>query len=356
MNRRALIAALLASTLAGAAAPVMAAQAETAKDLFAGAWLFYRSAFVAEDGRVIDNANGDISHSEGQGYGMLLAVAASDRQTFERIWRWTEDNLMVRDDALAAWKWDPASDPHVADPNNASDGDLLIAWALLRAYRQWSAPEYFAAARRIVRAINRANVVDYAGWTYLLPGAEGFRTEAPEEGLVVNLSYWIFPALAELEVFAPEFPADRLIDSGLKLLREARFGAADLPADWTAIGPGGFSSSDQFPTTFGYNAIRIPLYLAWYSADAQPLLAPFDSLWARIPEPSVIDLTSGKAIDRMYDPGYSAIVNLLACAEGRSLAAEPARTLEMDRYYPSTLSMLSLLALVERYPQCLDSQ
>ena len=41
------------------------------------------------DGRVVDNVNGGISHPESQGYGMLLAIAAGDRDTFERIWSFT---------------------------------------------------------------------------------------------------------------------------------------------------------------------------------------------------------------------------------------------------------------------------
>ncbi len=40
-------------------------------------WRLFIKRFLASDGRVIDNGNGDISHTEGQGYGMLLAVAFS---------------------------------------------------------------------------------------------------------------------------------------------------------------------------------------------------------------------------------------------------------------------------------------
>ncbi len=68
-------------------------------------WRAYRERFVTPQGRVVDTGNGGISHSEGQGYGMLLAVAADDRATFERIWTWTRANLMVRDDQLLAWRW-----------------------------------------------------------------------------------------------------------------------------------------------------------------------------------------------------------------------------------------------------------
>src|SRR5436309_1896309 len=44
----------------------------------AWAWRSYKARFVTDQGRVVDTANGRISHSESQGYGMLLAVAAGD--------------------------------------------------------------------------------------------------------------------------------------------------------------------------------------------------------------------------------------------------------------------------------------
>ena len=95
------------------------------------AWRRYAERFLLPEGRIVDTGNKGISHSEGQGYGMLLAVAGGDRAAFDRLWGWTQRVLMVRGDGLAAWRWTP--DGGVADRNNASDGDMLIAWALLRA-------------------------------------------------------------------------------------------------------------------------------------------------------------------------------------------------------------------------------
>ena len=49
------------------------------------AWRMYVKRFVSPQGRVIDDANGDISHSEGQGYAMLIAARLKDRATFDRL-------------------------------------------------------------------------------------------------------------------------------------------------------------------------------------------------------------------------------------------------------------------------------
>ncbi len=113
------------------------------------AWQAYKQRFITSTGRVIDTANGQISHSEGQGYGMLLAVAANDRGTFDRLWNWTRANLMVRDDQLIAWRWTPGQRPPITDMNNATDGDILIAWALAEAAELWGDVSYrFRAPHR----------------------------------------------------------------------------------------------------------------------------------------------------------------------------------------------------------------
>ena len=191
-RRRALAAIWLMSILFCATLQTAAAN-ETAKadphthmleaDWVMDAWRTYQSKFISPEGRVIDDANGGISHSEGQGYGMLIAVRAGDRAGFDRLWTWTRANLELRGDYLAAWRWDPAHDPHVADRNSATDGDLLIAWALSEAGAKWD-PAYAAAARSI--------------GPLLLPGAQGFGPSERPDGPVVNLSYWIFPALDRL--------------------------------------------------------------------------------------------------------------------------------------------------------------
>lgn len=43
------------------------------------AWESYKSRFMMPDGRIIDTGNGNVSHTEGQGFAMLLAVANNDR-------------------------------------------------------------------------------------------------------------------------------------------------------------------------------------------------------------------------------------------------------------------------------------
>src|ERR1041385_3970391 len=77
-------------------------------DIIDAEWGKYRDRFVTDQGRVIDTRNRGISHTEGQGWGMLFAETAGDRVSFDRIWNWTQSKLQRRDTALFAWRWDPA--------------------------------------------------------------------------------------------------------------------------------------------------------------------------------------------------------------------------------------------------------
>src|SRR6185312_7176546 len=105
--------------------------------------------------------------TEGQGWAMLFAESFDDRATFDRVWGWTRDRLRRPDSALFAWRWDPNGDKPVADSNNATDGDILIAWALVRAAKRWHAPEYTHAARPMLMEI-RSKLIERVGDTLVL--------------------------------------------------------------------------------------------------------------------------------------------------------------------------------------------
>jgi endoglucanase len=328
------------------------------QDYVVGAWWLYKSEFL-DNGRIVDRANGNISHSEGQGYGMLLAVAADDRDTFETIWNWTHKELHVRGDNLAAWKWDPNANPHVSDQNNATDGDLLIAWALMRAGKRWKAPNYTDAARAIAGAIGRKAVID-AGATgkVLLPAASGFSAGEQPDGPVVNLSYWIFPAIRDLGAINPDFPSEALIASGTTLIKTARFGSSQLPSDWISLKGEQPEPAQKFAKNFGYEAVRIPLYAAWYSPEQARLLDKVYDRWkiGGVNAVQVVELATAAPLVAMPDPGYQAVSDLLSCSLGKTTGLNAIGDFQPTDYYPSTLHLISLVAVSERYPQCLPKQ
>ena len=310
-------------------------------------WAEFKQRFV-RDGRVIDTGNEGISHSEGQGYGMLLAVAADDRDGFESMREWTFSTLQ-REDALLRWRYTPCSAADascVSDDNNASDGDLLVAWALLRAHETWDRHLYRAQAQRILDAVEEQLVIQAQGYTLLLPGAEGFRHG---DALTLNLSYWIFPALQAFAAQRPDGPWQALIDSGLRLIDAARFGEARLPPDWLELDAKGLRPSPRFPARYGYDAVRLPLYMHWAGLSPADDWQAFTALWQRDPVPAWVDLDNNSQAEYAWSAGMAAVASFIAPPS--SGLAEKAARLAKDEpkdYYSHSLLLLTRLAAAER--------
>jgi endoglucanase len=308
-------------------------------------WELFRQSFVQPEGRVVDAGQGDASHSEGQGFGMLFAVHYADRATFDRLWQWTRRNLQVRDDALLAWKWDAARG--VADRNNASDGDVLVAWALLRAGAQWKHAPYEAEGRRLARDIRTKLVRRATHGLVLVPGLDGF--EKPD-GLTVNLSYWVFPAFPELARADPAPEWDELARNGIAMLQYSYFGRWRLPPDWLKLDdpvvPGG-----PPPERFGFDAVRIPLYLVWSRRDTEKLLQPYRDFWGWFAGARVLPAFTNLRDDSVDTHGASTGIRAIAQVVAEHPRANAARLPALESgetYYSAVLLLLAKMALRER--------
>lgn len=302
------------------------------------AWAAYQQRFVSADGRVIDSFNGAISHSEGQGYGLLLAVNYRDRDSFERIWAWTRKNLQVRDDALLAWKWEPQAGK-ATDLNNATDGDLLVAWALLRAAKLWQVPQWRDEAVKLLQTVRKQLLRDTVFGPALLPGMVGFEAA---DSLTLNLSYWVFPAFAD---FAEADGAQwrQVGQTGFTLLEKARFGRWKLPPDWLKLSGDKLEVQQSLDRRYGYNALRIPLYLVWAGQRDARYLEPFLNFWSWFDGarfvPAWTDLGNDSVDGWNAPPGIRAT---MALARRKALPTE-----NDDHYYPATLGLLSRMAQKE---------
>ena len=317
-------------------------------DLNPALWDEYKQVFVSPDGRVIDTGNHDVSHSEGQGYGMMLAVAANDRATFDLLWSWTRDHLKREHDALFSYRWDGTQTPAIQDKNNASDGELLIAWALARAYERWQAEAYREGALQLAQAIRSQLLRPSSIGTILLPGIEGF--EHPNH-VLLNPSYWIFPAFRALDRIDPSPEWKQLEKSGLKLLKQARFGQAKLTPDWVRLlNNGQFELDPTLSSRFSYDALRIPLYSCWAHVENQDLLNSIVEQWRSVDHPAWVNLKTGETAPYALSPSQLSMRRfLLACiARSASQAEPPAQLIIKGDYYSSTLALLGEIALQER--------
>lgn len=344
----------VATVLAGALALAIAVEPLRAQQVLVDpkAWAAYKVQFLDPSGRVIDNGNGNISHSEGQGYGLLLAYLANSPADFEQIWYFTRTELLLRDDGLAVWKWDPSAKPHVTDTNNASDGDMLIAYALALAGTSWNRSDYIEAAARMAQALLSHAVVEAGGRTLLLPGVEGFTPPGRIDGPVVNPSYWIFEAIPVMALLAPSDRWQKLSDDGLAILKSLQFGPRKLPAEWVSLARRP-APAEGFDAEFAYNAVRIPLYLARAGITDKVLLSRLQHGMTADGSPATIDLATGSVKTVLADPGYRIVNDVVACVVNGKKLPPTARQFSPALYYPSTLQLLGLALVVKKHPECL---
>lgn len=297
-------------------------------------WPQYRERFLDPSGRIIDTGNGGISHSEGQGYGMMLALLAGDSQSFASMSTWANSNLARSDMALYSWRYDPRAPNPVADPNNATDGDILIAWALALAGNAWKMKSYTDRSREIRKAIRKYCVTERHGRTLLLPGIEGFHEG---DNVVMNPSYLIWPAF---DVFSRLDGSDTwqtLISDGEDILSLAKFGVHRLPPDWLTItGHSEVAPAASHAPRFGFDAMRVPLYavLGKRAALAQDIGTFWQqSLDRRQRIPAWIDVVTGEEANYAISSGGAAIAS-------RLLGAPPPLSLSSD-YFAASLQLLS---------------
>lgn len=306
-------------------------------------WQDFRRRFVTSDGRVIDTGNSGVSHSESQGYGLIFAARANDQEAFRRILAFTRQALRVRPDRLHAWRYDPRQATPVADRNNATDGDLAIAWGLLEGAVRWNDAELAADTQAILRDLFRVTGREVGGRYFLLPGAFGFEGR---DHVIQNPSYAMFPAWAALRHVMPTLPWRRLEQDALSVLSEGLFGARALPPDWLQVASSGrqFLLPERWPKRFSYDAIRVPLFLAWAGHRDHPALRSVVEHWRRsAPQatPAWVELPTDRVANYRASPGMLA-VRALAMRDGGLLAQTTSMT--GDDYYSASLRLLARMA------------
>jgi len=216
--------------------------------------------YVADDGRVVRHDQGGDTVSEGQAYAMLLAVAESDEERFDRVWTWTREHLR-RPDGLLSWRW---ADGRVTDREAAADADLDAARALMRAAKRFDEPRYAEDGRALGRAVSEHET------------AQSVLVAGPWTEDVVNPSYWSPRAFAAIERVDLNEPTRRFTD---------QLTADGLPPDWAqvqtlgAVPTGPPSGGDAI---YSYDAVRLPIRLAESCQSEDRALAA--RLWPRLRE------------------------------------------------------------------------
>lgn len=233
----------------------VAPRAATTTDQLGGAFL----GDYVTGGRVIRHDQGNDTVSEGQAYGLLIALGINDRTTFDSIWTWTKKNLMKRD-GLLAWRFDGGK---IVDDQPASDADLDAARALVLAGAAFDEPSLTTAGNALGSHILDQLTVSTAVGRILLPG----KWAASTEPYTYNPSYSSPVSYAVLGKSSKD-PRWAELAKGSAAVSKKLLSSTALPPDWAQVAMDGTvqpSIAPNDPSTgvrYGFDAARLVLRYA----------------------------------------------------------------------------------------------
>jgi len=252
-------------------------------DLLSQSWQAYQQRFIQADGRVIDRESQDRTTSESQAYALLRSVLMDDRETFDRVLQWSENNLQrrkpdgTRQDQLWSWQWgrDDQGNWTILDTNFASDADLDAITALILASRRWQAPPYQQLAEAKLQDLWQLSTVSVetgdTSTRYFLPGPKAVFQPQPQQ-IFLNPSYL---APYAFRLFAQVDPAHdwlSLVDSSYAVLNQAAsLSQANLPSNWVVfdLDTGTFQpmqTTSPLQSIYSFDAYRVWWRIAWDAA------------------------------------------------------------------------------------------
>ena len=111
-------------------------------------------------GYISDLKNHDV-RTEGMSYGMMIAVEMNRKDIFDRLLRWAQRYMLMRQGPLAGYyAWSCKTDGTHNAEGPASDGELYMITSLIFASNRWgnhSGINYLAEAQRLLRLAREGN-------------------------------------------------------------------------------------------------------------------------------------------------------------------------------------------------------
>lgn len=231
---------------------------------------------VGDDmGYVSDVKNIDV-RTEGQSYGMMIAVQMDKQDKFDRIWRWTKEYMMVKQGprkGLIDWSINPDGKSRRAG-GSASDGELYFITDLLLASRRWGndgAINYLAEAQELLNVL------------FSKDGSDGVTNIINMEHKLINFcpdtrsNTWTDPSYhlpAFYEIWA-ETAQDGRADFYRECAQLSREFLHKACNEETGLNPDQcqFDGTPNRGSEFHYDSWRTPMNIAmdfnWYRKDAE---------------------------------------------------------------------------------------
>jgi endoglucanase len=163
---------------------------------------------------------------------------------------------------------------------------------------------------------------------------------------IINPSYIMPRALYDLAALIRDPRLASAATDGITLLEE--LAERDLVPNWVELDGAGVRPSSEQPGLFGYDAMRVALYLIWSGRRGRAAVRRAHDLYAAQPlsdTPVVVGL-DGASVQETST--YAGFANLRSLVAGQ--AAEPAGLDVAQGYSPATLQMLCRIAAEESSP------
>lgn len=340
-------------------------------------------------GYISDLKNHDV-RTEGMSYGMMIAVEMNRKDIFDRLWRWAQRYMLIRQGPMAGYyAWSCKTDGTHNAEGPASDGELYMITSLIFASNRWgnhSGIDYLAEAQRLLRLAREGNTKN--GEHTLInakhrlitftPGGFGARFTDP--------SYHV-PAFYEVWArWAADGHADyyrACADSSRQFLHRCIDPSTALSPDFTTYDGRPLTLPGNQPMRgnrdFRYDSWRVPMNIAldysWACAD---------STWQHHYANTLQDFFFNKGLDAYIDqyrtdgmpaenpyqgggkPGLRHSVGLVSTLAAASLAADHAKARDFaarlwqstntpfadgyfDAYYDGLLRLFAFLHLSGKY-------
>lgn len=291
--------------------------------------------------RVQRPENGGDTVSEGQGYGMLMAVMLNDKPTFDKLWAYTKQHF----NGAGLMNWRIGADGSIAGTGPATDADEDMAYALVVADKKWGG--YQNDAQKLLKSI-MDNEVEQD--TFILKPGQWGGKEA------LNISYF---APGYYRVFA-DYSGDgrwnKVAEKSYELIKKTADNKTGLVPDWSnAQGtPAGSLKGDPRNEEFFYNAVRTPWRIAtdyaWFGEkQAKPIVDKMTNFFASI---GVDNLKSGytmggKPTADYFDATYASQITAgAAISDNRSFyqqVHDKLLSIPQGSYFGDSLRVLTLM-------------
>ncbi|NOK58464.1 MAG: hypothetical protein GFH27_549279n270 [Chloroflexi bacterium AL-W] len=154
---------------------------------------------VGDDMAYIWDVGSNDVRSEGQSYGMMIAVQLDKQEEFDRIWKWTKTYLQHQDGLREGYfAWQATTDGEKMSQNNASDGEIWLVTALFFASGRWGDGEgiynYRAEAQAILDAMRSKEATAETTGVYDIFDPENKLVRFVAEDLTLDMTNWTDPS------------------------------------------------------------------------------------------------------------------------------------------------------------------